>query len=363
MGLTMVRTSVLLGSLVAARMLGEQGASDSGVVLRSSTTLVQVRVIAENSKGAVTDLRREDFEVLSDRKPQPLTLFTIESGAEPRAAQSDSAKPSSDARTDPGYALLVLDWLNTDPVDRIMAQDNLVALLKKFEPRQRVGLYLPSTKPRLLLDFTTDRDLLLDAIQAAGEEPIEAGDDPAPGQFDARYGGKSGPPNIEMQLFFWNKKVVDTLHTFEAIAEHLAHVPGRKSLIWVSAGFPMVVDGTVVPGAKAGEIVYGHDLDRMLSKLNASDVAVYSVDPRGLKATGSRGFTGTLQELASRTGGTAFYDRNDLDEGIRLAFEDTRLVYVLGFHVPEGVAPGIHDIRVRVKRPGVKLRYRDTYSR
>jgi len=360
--LATVRTFVLLASVAAARMLGEQGVTDSGIVLRSDTTLVQVRVIAENSKGAVRDLRREDFEVLSDRKLQPVTLFTIESGTEPRAGQINPGQPSTESRTDPGYALLVLDWLNTDPVSRVMAQDNLITLIEKFEPRQRVGLYLLSTRPRLLLDFTTDRDLLLDAIRAAGEEPIEAGDETPPGQFDARYGGKSAPPNVEMQLFFLNKRVVDTVHTFEAIAEHLAHVPGRKSLIWVSAGFPMVIDGGVVPGAKPGEIVYNHELDRMLSKINASNIAIYSVDPRGLCTTCPRGFDATLQELSLRTGGTAFYARNDIDEGIKLAFEDTRLVYILGFHVPEGAAPGLHDIRVRVKRPGVKLRYRETYQ-
>jgi len=40
------------------------------------------------------------------------------------------------------------------------------------------------------------------------------------------------------------------------------------------------------------------------------------VDPRGLKRPDRAALPETLQELASRTGGTAFYDRNDLDEGI-----------------------------------------------
>jgi hypothetical protein len=69
-----------------------------------------------------------------------------------------------------------------------------------------------------------------------------------------------------------------------------------------------------------------------------------------------------LYELAVRTGGTEFSGRNDLDEGMRLALEDMRIGYTLGFNVPEGAAPGLHEIRVRVNRPGVKLRYRESYE-
>jgi hypothetical protein len=67
-------------------------------------------------------------------------------------------------------------------------------------------------------------------------------------------------------------------------------------------------------------------------------------------------------ELASRTGATTFAARNDLDEGIRMALEDMRLSYTLGFNVPEAAALGTHEIRVHVNRPGIKLRYRESYD-
>ena len=68
-----------------------------------------------------------------------------------------------------------------------------------------------------------------------------------------------------------------------------------------------------------------------------------------------------MVELASRTGGNGFFDRNDLDEGMRLALEDLRVSYTLGFHVPDGATAGLHEITVRVSRPGIKLRYRESY--
>ena len=144
-------------------------------------------------------------------------------------------------------------------------------------------------------------------------------------------------------------------------ASRLVDVPGRKSLIWLSDAFPLVIDNSVVPGANAAEVVYHQNLERLLARLNRADVAVYGVAACGLSVT-ARSYSGTMVQLAERTGGTAFYGRNDLDEGIRLALEDMRISYTLGFHVPAGAAPGLHEIRVRVNRPGVRLRYRESYE-
>ena len=47
---------------------------------------------------------------------------------------------------------------------------------------------------------------------------------------------------------------------------------------------------------------------------------------------------------------------------MRLALEDMRISYTLGFNAPEGTGPGPHEIRVRVNRPGIKLRYRESYD-
>jgi VWFA-related protein len=362
---------VLLG---ASSFAQQTGPLDSGVVIQSTTSLVQVRVVVQDAKGrVVTDLRRADFEILSDRKQQPLTFFamdahstdgsgvTLNPSERSASMTSDSTSPSPSTRENTGYALIVLDWLNTGFSDRFLARDNVARLLKNFQPRQRLALYLLGRAPRLLLDFTTNGDGLLDALQAADREPLDIDDEP-PSRFDARYSSRNGTSlNAEAQIFFWNEKVRASLHALELIADRLAHLPGRKTLVWVSAGFPMAIDGSVVPGAKPGEVLYLREIENLLTKLNAADVAVYSVDARGLPATSSRGFVETLQELSERTGGTAFYARNDLDEGVRLALEDMRATYTVGFQVPEGAAPGRHEIRVKVKRPGLKLRYRESY--
>ncbi len=102
-----------------------------------------------------------------------------------------------------------------------------------------------------------------------------------------------------------------------------------------------------------------------MGRLNHADIAVNTVDACGL-STKCQSYADSLQEFSERTGGTAFAGRNDIDEGIRLALEDMRVSYTLGFNVPDGAAPGLHEIRVRVNRPGVRpgvrLRYRESYE-
>ena len=333
-------------------------AQDSGVVIRSTTNLVQVRLVAEDSKGRpVTDLQKADFKILDDGKPQPITLFTAERSATVSQSLPGSAAKQAEGAAEPagGYALLLLDWLNTGLTDRVQAKDQAIRLLKRFQARQKVGLYLLGHDSRLIRGFTSDMAELAQAVEEAGIEFGRVEDMSRP--------SAHAKPDVSMegQIFLWQNRVLDTLRAFGDIAEMLGRLPGRKSLIWLSNGFPMAVDGSVVGGAKPGELVFFDDIERALGKLNRADVAVYGIDAAGLSVL-NRSWSGTLEEFASRTGGTAFFARNDLDEGMRLALEDMRTGYTLGFHVPENAVQGLHALQVRVNRPGLKLRYRESYD-
>ncbi len=70
----------------------------------------------------------------------------------------------------------------------------------------------------------------------------------------------------------------------------------------------------------------------------------------------------TMRTLAERTGGRAFYNSNDLAGAFRRAADDSRLTYLLGYYPSDDDWDGrFRKTRVEVKRPGVKLHYRDGY--
>src|SRR5262249_36893154 len=123
-------------------------------------------------------------------------------------------------------------------------------------------------------------------------------------------------------------------------------IPGRKNLIWIAYQFP------VSPP--------------VMQKLRAADVAVYPVDAHGsvigLKSDKERASM-PLRALAAATGGVAYFDRDDLDVAIREPIDDGRSNYTLGFYPSGDESPApIHQIAVRTTRPGVTLRYRNSYQ-
>jgi hypothetical protein len=71
----------------------------------------------------------------------------------------------------------------------------------------------------------------------------------------------------------------------------------------------------------------------------------------------------TMQEMASRTGGVAFYNTNDLARAIHAAVDDSQVTYTIGFYpTEEGFDGKFHKIDVDTPgRSGVKLRYRKGY--
>jgi VWFA-related protein len=131
-------------------------------------------------------------------------------------------------------------------------------------------------------------------------------------------------------------------------------------------------------------LTFSDEIDRTVRAVNNAKLAIYPVDARGLMtspqfsaersgnanrrppkmpapAPGSKN-QDTMRELASRTGGRAYVNTNDLNKAIRDAIQDTRVTYTLGFY-PSGEKFGgkFHELKVKVDRPGANLRYRKGY--
>jgi hypothetical protein len=191
--------------------------------------------------------------------------------------------------------------------------------------------------------------------------------------------------------YFKRTRVSMTFAALEAIAQYLAGVSGRKNLLWVSGGFPLAIGdfsnddryealggdyrysariplrGTYTPGPGNRNtkvtVTFEKELENVSRALNAADVAVYPVDARGL-TTNPRAMVNiaTMNDLASRTGGKAYYNRNDLMNSIREAVQDSVVSYTLAYYPNEQKSDGhFRKVRVKVNRPGFSVRHRSGY--
>jgi hypothetical protein len=184
-----------------------------------------------------------------------------------------------------------------------------------------------------------------------------------------------------------NQRSTETLAALQTLAERLGGLPGRKTLVWISAGIPLSAESAPVgdqpaaaeriinplednaaPNSQARVGTYGAGLEPTLRSLNNAGVAVYPVDPREPTAVSASAdkyqmTTPLMDEFASRTGGVAFHGSEDLYREIKAALEDSQITYLLGYYLPKNASPDeTHILSVRVSRPGVRLRYREGYS-
>jgi hypothetical protein len=171
----------------------------------------------------------------------------------------------------------------------------------------------------------------------------------------------------------------------QQIAQALVGYPGRKSLIWVSGGFPFSVSENtmklVPPGRESLTDVlplYEHTWQL----LNAAEISLYPVDVEGLEVVTApsasahkpgRNFSrhmggiqadtqATLQTFASATGGRAYFNSNDLVKGFHEAVNDSSQYYVLGYYLDHSQTKvGWRKLLVKVKREHTEVRARNGF--
>lgn len=173
----------------------------------------------------------------------------------------------------------------------------------------------------------------------------------------------------------------------QQIAQSAAGLPGRKALVWASAGFPFSINNTTMvlteSGPRLDSLADVLPLYQQTWKvLNQSQIAVYPVDVRGLvnpgfispqinnpqsdyysRALWEQGDTlGTFQVFAQATGGRAFYNTNDLNTAFRKAADDNASYYLLGYYLDRrGKKTGWHKLAVKVHHEGAQVRARSGF--
>jgi len=375
-----------------------QGAAQPPV-FRASTRLVQVSVVVHDRRGEpVADLKKEDFAISERGKPQQIAFFSMESAAAP-ATPPRPLPPhiftnvvAQRGGVPTSVTVILLDLLNTSWADQHYARDALVKFLGQLQPQDRVALFaLGKRSLTLLHDYTADASSLLTRIRALkGEIPgdLDASTlDPDTQQElrDLNLGGLADANEREAD-FFTAGRIVNTLDAMESIAQHLSGLPGRKSVIWLSGGFPLTIGFDEIPasGSTRDQRTFTREMDSAVRALNNSGIAVYPVDARGLMvmpgfSASTRGSArigpgamprlgavtaniDAMREIADRTGGRAAYNTNDLARAIRRAIDDGRVTYTLGYYSTDDAQDGkFRDIKVSVDRPHVDVRSRKGY--
>jgi len=362
--------------------------------IRSTTRLVEVTaVVRDRNNKFVRNLKMEDFELFDKGTQQTIAVFQSPANRQPAATvelpPGTHTNQPAIAKQPGGVTMVLLDALNTRREDQTFARGQVLAFLSTIRPEDRVAVYVLADKIFVIHDFTSNTASLVQAVKRYRDRPalLNATDvgDLEKEAADAASWLRAGLDRMAIE--YTTRRVESTVAAMEAIAHHVAHISGRKNLVWVSSSFPYQV------GYEWDRSQYEHELSnekRMFSAevqraaraMNDAGVTIYPVDARGLTATSA--FSGvpdrigrtpprttvsthgptqdTMVNIAGRTGGVAFMNSNDLAGAIRKVVEEGDEAYVLSFYPTHSEWNGSwRDLRVRVKGQGYHVRHRKGY--
>ena len=377
-------------------------------VVRISTNLIQLDVTVTDRKGnVVRDLKPEDFEVYENGNKEDIFNFSFIS-----STRTTIAAPEKSAKTQP---LLPPAPVRPEQVRRAVALvvDDLTLsyestryvrrALKKFVDEQMqegdlVAIVRTSGGMGALQQFTTDKRQLYAAIErvhwnlvGTGEvgsfAPLEAKpespvpeESPAPG-VRSLEGRMREFKDLRESVF-----ATGTLGAIDYVVRGMKELPGRKSIMLFSDGFKMFTEDALNFRESTRVL---DAIRRLVDQANRASVVIYSVDGCGLAYTGltaaddTDGYTFAqvdkelekrrqrlfdtqdgLRYLAEQTGGFAVLNTNDPSGGVRKILDD-QSYYLLGY-VPDDATfdpktRRFNQIEIKVKRPGLKVRYRSGF--
>ena len=354
-----VRPAAVLFFLLLPLTSHCQSTAQSQTVLRATTRLVILDVVATDEKGQpVADLKAEDFTVLEDGKPQQLIDFgfrrpTTTSQTLPKLAPNVISNA-------PGYSstsslnVILLDAINTDFSSHAYAQEMLIKYLESTPTIQPSAIYALDGKLILLHDFTTDTQALRDVL--AHFKPQ------GPTHIPDVYAAAS-PFNRRGSYQVSNQGREVTFNAMRFLAQSLGGYPGRKNLIWLSEGFPLSLFPDTTLGESAFAVMDFSPLaEKIADDLMNAQVALYPIDAAGVTINDRFPARTAMISMAERTGGKTFYNRNDIDAGVRTSIDDGSTYYNMQYYPQSKVWDGrFRKIEVKVSRPHVRLQYRQGY--
>jgi VWFA-related protein len=389
----------VIASAAAWPALQAQRAPQTPPTFRTEANHVRVEVFATRGGVPVTDLRREEIELLEDGVRQDIDEFERvaipargAAAGEIRGAPSGLAAPAVFADNPRARVFVVfLDGNHVDLSGSHRVREPLIAALDRLiGPDDQLAVMTPDM-PAQALTFTTGTTTLAGELARHWDR----------GRRDNRGGTGSDERDCEAGLslqpevaeaLIARRREQQTVAALEDLSFHLRGVrDGRTAIVLVTEGWkasrPGGAAGCGVDPSFDGE----QALRRVIGAANRANASFYPVDPRGLPVFDQSitrpltpgpgvplaGFPlarrpdadadlfharrQTLQGLADGTDGVAALDSNDLVASFQRIVTDLSAYYLVGYASTARPDGAFHAISVRTSRPGVQVRTRRGY--
>ncbi|MBD3856749.1 MAG: VWA domain-containing protein [Acidobacteria bacterium] len=343
-------------------------------------TIANLVVYVTDKKGrAVTTLTKDDFEIFQDGNPKQISNFKLFTSEVVRSELGVTTGPdipeatpipdaTSAAGPQPVYLVLYVDNQNLDPLDRNRVLSQTRDFLRtSLHPPAQMMVVAYQRSFEVLQEFTSDPSEVLKALRlvrtyTGGRTERDSSrqdivdriqrlkSEQRAGSGSGRGGSSSREWNEIYNLIdnYAKESVNDlqfTLDSLRQIISSLTGLPGKKGVIYVSNGLPMIPGVELFYEASKSmndstilSRMYEYDRTRIYRQLaaaaNAQDVTLYTIDASGLSlhgmgsaeyttasdpmmsSIGRNNYTDSLRFLSDETGGIAIFNTNDVGSGL-----------------------------------------------
>ncbi len=340
----------LSGFVVFAQQTGHAWQSNAPVPVGATDHRIDLDVVVTDKSGhPVPGLQQQDFALLDNKLPQTTVSFRAVQGA------SATADP-------PLEVILLVDEVNAafasvgserQEIEKFLGQNGGEL------PRPMSIVYLSDSGATIGNTPSQDGKALIASLNQNATHLRSIG------RSQGFYGAVD-----RLQL---------SLRALGQLAEYEAPRPGRKLVIWISPGWPLL-SGPEELTSKAQQDLF-HYVVAISDGLRPAGITLYNIDPLGMSdAAGVRtsyykeflkGVPSArqvqvgnlaLQVLATQSGGRVLNSSNDIAGEIATCIADANAYYVLSFDGAPGDGPNeYHALQIKMDKPGLTARTRAGY--
>jgi VWFA-related protein len=412
------RIAVLIALLAGATLSAGQAPAGQPAASPATQTptfklqvdFVEVDAIVLDARGNyVRDLKKEDFQVFEDGKPQTVSNFLpidvpIERGERPLFAKAP-IEPDVQNNEQPFSGrvyVMVLDSAHTLPqntnlvrraakrfIDEKLGSNDLMAVVLARGAAGGTAAGQEFTSNRRLLNLAVDKFRGTEPRSATLNKIDDVNINSAQRAASRQAGGTpDAPQDLDAKEREFNARAV--LEELTAVADWFGSVHGRKkSILFFSEGISYDIHDVFANGGNNSALMIQTRMQDLIRAATKADAVIYTIDPRGLQGLSdgsieltepgsnenlpelserglqneSRLARESLQTLAGETGGFAIVNSNGFASNYDRIVQENSSYYMLAYYPPAPKRDGkFHNINVRVMRPGLTVRSRRGYA-
>lgn len=301
-------------------------------------------VVTDPAGKPITGLEPQDFKVLDDGQPRKILSF--------RSFDGINVRPDP-----PVEVLLLFDTVNLPFQQVSFARQQMERFLREN------GGHLAQPVSLLLL---TDAGLRVQPRPSTDGNALVTVLDQIKGGLHSIYTSMGADGDLQRYQL--------SLRQMAIIADNEARKPGRKLLIWIGPGWPMLNSNHFMFSDK-DQRQYFDEIVQISTRLREARMVVYSVAPANVENDQShtlmyqdflkgvpsprKADTGdlALKVLAIQSGGRIRGPDNHLAEQINDCIKDANAFYTISFNPTPAAHPDeYHDLRIVVDQPGATVR-------